>query len=47
MKMCPMCMNMVLRYYNALTPLLTPELLQLNHIIEALETKAQVTSYKN
>ena len=47
MKMCPRCMTMVLRWNNDIKPPLNLELVQLNHIIEALETKAQITSYKN
>ena len=38
---------MLLRWISALTPHLKPKLVHIKHIIEALETKAQVTSYKN
>ena len=38
---------MVLRWISALTPQIKPNLVQIKHIIESLETKAQVTSYKN
>ena len=47
MKMCPMCMNMVLSCINGITTPINPKLVQLKHIIEALATKAQVISYKN
>ena len=45
-EMYPSYMIMVLRWINALTPPLKQKLVQLiPKIIEALETKAQVTSY--
>ena len=40
-------MIMVLRWISAIKPPLKPKLVQLKHIIEAFEPKAQVTSYKN